>query len=219
MLPVLSQVSIKAQDRSRSEPIQSGPLPDLVVERVDVLDSFKVQVIIKNHGEGKLLHAFLVDLRIYDRDGQLLKRLRQGRKPPLDKGSMLILHFDTEGQTLAGNRFEVEVDVGNINKESNENNNGTRRTDGPGEIVRKANEPPGSSAGVDLAAINVFPATAGNKNVIQGVVRNLGTTSYSGSREKRRATITLTTQKMGRNLNRFSGLKMYPTSQPAALSS
>lgn len=139
LLLALTQAFIQAQDRRR-ETTPSGPPPDLTIKRVDVLDNFRVQVIIANDSEGKLLHSFLVVLRIYDSDGHLLKPLPHIVNPPLVRGRDLFLQIETKGQTLFGNRFEVEVDVGKIIAESNENNNRTKRTDGPGVIASKKKE-------------------------------------------------------------------------------
>ena len=207
-----------AQDERRSEGRRrpptpaSGARPDLTVERATATGEFTIKAYVSNIGQADSV-AFSIHLDVYDASNKQIKELFKISKP-LSKGDGREFVFETAPLSLAGMRFQIVVDPRNLVDESNETNNRTpvkSANVGTAVDADERDAPPARThPSVDLAAINVFPATDGKKNMIHGVIRNLGSEPYSGYRGNRQATITLTLLRDGKESQQTLGTANVP---------
>jgi hypothetical protein len=211
------QALISAQDEPRRDgrrlsPPASGARPDLTVERGIATGEFTVKAYVSNIGQADSV-AFAIHLDVYDADNKRIKEFFKISKP-LSKGLGGEFLFVTSPLSMTGKRFQIVVDPRNFVDESNETNNRTPLKSTNEAVAGGRDEtdapPAKTNPSVDLAAINVFPATDGKKNVIHGVIRNLGSEPYSGSRGKRQTTITLTLVKDGKESQQKLGTAGVP---------
>jgi hypothetical protein len=196
---------LTAQGFARNPLVQRQLLPDLNVGQVYTRD-FGALVSIVNAG-ARASSPCEVTLFVYDTKGALLWQQSHPLKA-LPVGTSEQVLFNAGGRGWAGRRFQVMVDSGNAVRELDESNNRTSLMNAPaGTGDEPEHKPASGSATVDLAAINVFPATADNHEVVRGVIRNLGRETYTG---KRQATITLLIQKDGADFRRTLGTTKVP---------
>ena len=101
----------------------SGPLPDLTIGRVYVVDSRTVRLDVLNMGEVASPGSYAT-IYVYDANGRLMQT-QHTFVPALEPGPPVFVVFDNVGGSsgMQGKRYRVKVDSRNTVRESNEANN------------------------------------------------------------------------------------------------
>ena len=127
-------LAINGEANRKLHPMPPGgrvePLPDLLVNKIKVIGTSKLKVVVRNQGEAGAPQCVL-NIKVYAGITSKLLYSTRLSVPPMPANKSKVLFFNTKGRSLDGNSIKAMVDATNVVQESDEENNEENLTAAP----------------------------------------------------------------------------------------